>query len=213
MRRPGSVLVVVMSSCLLVSGAALADEAPSVNAAPPPAPAGADPAAPVPGPAGVAPAPPQPPPPAAYPGYTPSVQYADRDRRPPRQRRKIGLMIAGLGVFAAGYVGAVVSIAFSSALYGEDSAVGPELAVPIAGPWLGLASTNWEAVPDSQRVSAQATMVLQGGLQAVGAILATIGISKYIASGQPASGDGARRVSFQLSPTAGGAFGMVSGRF
>mgnify|MGYP001050892896 CR=1 FL=1 len=42
----------------------------------------------------------------------------------------------------------------------------------------------------------------------VGAVLATVGISQYVASKPPE-----RALSFQLGPTNGGAFGMLRGAF
>jgi hypothetical protein len=222
MSRWASILVGALGC--FVAGVAVANESPPTAGAPAanPAPPAEAPAAVASDPAGdarpaVAPVqgPPPAPPAAAQPAWgSPAVQLADRDRdrgRAPRQRRKIGLMIAGIGVFAAGYVGAVLSIALSSALYGDAAAAGPELAIPIAGPWIGLSTTDWDSVPSNQRTSAQATMVLQGGLQAVGAVLAGIGISQYVASQQPESER--RRFSFQLSPAAGGAFGVIRGTF
>ena len=218
MVRRAVALVVVVSGCLLLSSAAFAQEAPPpANPGPPAAQPGSEPQVTVPEPGGTAPAQP-PPPPAAAPRYYPAaaapVQITDTERRQPRQRRRIGLMIAGLGVFAGGYVGAVLSFLLSDVLYGGSSAIGPELVVPIAGPWLALGSTDWNSVPSSQRDSAQMTMVLQGGLQAVGAVLSIVGISAYVASGSGSAGaTRTRNVSFQLGPTDGGAFGMVRGRF
>jgi len=119
-------------------------------------------------------------------------------------------MIAGLAVFGAGYVGSALSFMASSAIYGDATAIGPEILVPIAGPWLALGSANWSAVADDRRAQAQATLILQGGLQAVGAVLSIVGISQYVASKAPES---ARRVSFQFSPLAGGGFGSLRGAF
>jgi len=161
-------------------------------------------------------APGTPPPQAApAPGYArrvaaPAPQIADGERgRAPRKRHRVGLMIAGLAIFGAGYVGSALSLAASSAIYGDSAAIGPEILVPIAGPWLALSSTNWDAVPDSQRSQAQATLVLQGGLQAVGAVLSIVGISQYASK----EADNPRRLTLQFAPTTGGAFGMVRGVF
>ena len=210
--------------------------APAQPAYPPPvAPAAAPPPAYPPPPPGYAPPPAYPPPPPGYapppayppppPGYAPppayparpTLQAYDREqgRAPvPRQRRKIGLMIVGLAMFGGGYVGSLLSLAASSALYGEAGAFGPQMMIPIAGPWLQLSSTEWGAVADNQRESAQFTLVLQGVLQGVGALLATVGISQYVASA-PSDNERprARALSFQIGPTNGGAFGMLRGAF
>jgi hypothetical protein len=229
--------VVGLALCVGLPSVALADQAPpAVTASPPPAapaepgPAPAQPGYPPPVAPAAAPAPayPPPPPPAyppaaypppppgyapppAYPAARPTLQVYDRERGrapAPRQRRKIGLMIVGLAMFGGGYVGSVLSLAASSTLYGEAGAFGPQMLVPIAGPWLQLSSTDWDAVADNQRASAQFTLVLQGALQGVGAVLATVGISQYVASKPPE-----RALSFQLGPTNGGAFGVIRGAF
>jgi len=216
--------VVGLVLCVGFPSVAFADQAPPAPAAsaPPAAPAepGAAPAQPAYPPAvapAAAPPPAYPPPPPGYapppatPAARPALQVYDRERGRapvPRQRRKIGLMIAGLAMFGAGYVGSLVSLAASSTLYGDAGAFGPQMMIPIAGPWLQLSSTDWDAVAENQRVSAQFTLALQGVLQGLGAVLATVGISQYVASKPPE-----RALSFQFGPTNGGAFGVIRGAF
>ncbi len=114
-------------------------------------------------------------------------------------------------------MGSVLSLVASSALAGEgtESGLGEQMLIPIAGPWLQLSSTNWDAVGENQRDTAQFTLVLQGVLQGVGVLLATIGIAQYVAT-TPPENERPRRpraLSFQLGPTNGGAFGMLRGAF
>ena len=211
-------LVVGLVLWVGVPAVALADTAPAPAPPPPSRPA------PPPGPAGPGPSPGYARPPV-YPAAIPAVpaaQVADREegRAPPPvqpQRRKFGLAVAGLVMFAAGYAGSVLSLVASSALSGEgtESGVGEQMLIPIAGPWLQLSSTNWDAVAEKQRSTAQFTLVLQGVLQGLGAVLATIGIAQYVATTPPDS-ERPRRprpLSFQLGPTNGGAFGMLRGAF
>jgi hypothetical protein len=198
--------------CVGFPPVALADAAPA-PAAPPPAHPAPPPAHPGPSPGYARP--------PVYPAAVPTPQVADSEqgRAPaplPPQRRKFGLAIAGVAMFGAGYLGSVLSLVASSALAGEGSAsgVGEQMLIPIAGPWLQLSSTDWDAVAENQRGTARVTLVLQGVLQGVGAVLATIGIAQYVASGPPADQrPRARALSFQLGPTNGGAFGMIRGAF
>ena len=210
---PGTLVGLVL--CVGFPAVAFADAAPAPGA-PPPA------HLPPPGQAGPSPGYAQPPVyPAAIPAV-PTAQVADREegRAPPPvqpQRRKFGLAIAGVAMFAAGYAGSVLSLVASSALAGEgtESGVGEQMLIPIAGPWLQLSSTNWDAVAEKQRGTAQFTLVLQGVLQGLGAVLATIGIAQYVAT-TPPENERPRRpraLSFQLGPTNGGAFGVLRGAF
>jgi len=211
---PGTLVGLVL--CVGFPAMAFADAVPAPAAAAPPA---AQPP-PAPGQAGPAPGYARPP---VYPApipATPAPQIADREegRAPPPaapQRRKFGLAVAGVAIFGAGYLGSILSLVASSALYGDAAGFGPEMMVPIAGPWLQLSSTNWDAVPENQRDSARATLVLQGVLQGVGAVLATIGIAQYVATTPPET-ERPRRpraLSFQIGPTNGGAIGMLRGAF
>jgi MFS family permease len=203
--------------CIGFAPVALADAAPAAAAPTPPA----HPASP-PGQAGPSPGYARPPVyPAAIPAV-PAAQVADREegRAPPPaapHRRKFGLAIAGVVMFVAGYVGSVLSLVASSALASEgaESGVGEQMLIPIAGPWLQLSSTNWDAVGEDQRGTAQFTLVLQGVLQGVGAVLATVGIAQVVAT-TPPENERPRRpraLSLQLGPTNGGAFGMLRGAF
>ena len=192
--------------CVGFPAVAFADAAPAPAAAPGPSPGYAKP----------------PVYPTSIPAAAPTPQIADREqgRAPPPvapQRRKVGLAIAGVSMFAAGYVGSVLSLVASSALAGEgtESGLGEQMLIPIAGPWLQLSSTNWDAVGENQRGTAQFTLVLQGVLQGVGVLLATIGIAQYVATAPPESqrSPRPRALGFQLGPTNGGAFGMIRGAF
>jgi hypothetical protein len=205
MVRLVSVVVVAVACSLSTVASASDDPFAGGSSEAVPAPVSAPP------PAVAAPSAPAPAAPAAT-RPAPAFQIADSERgaRPQRGRHKVGLMIAGLAVFGAGYVGSALSFMASSAIYGDSTAIGPEILVPIAGPWLALASANWSAVADDQRAQAQATLILQGGLQAVGAVLSIVGISRYVASKTPES---ARRLSFQFAPMSGGGLGIVRGAF
>ena len=122
-------------------------------------------------------------------------------------------MIAGLAIFGGGYVGSVLSAVASEAVFGKNSAIGSELFIPIAGPWIALGSTDWDKVADNQRTSAQATLFLQGALQATGALISIIGISRYVSSGKPERAVATRDLSFSFGPTPGGGLGTVYGVF
>jgi len=166
------------------SASAAAEE----NAAPPPA--------------GTAPAPPS---------VQPVGQAYDNERStastPAKKRRKIGLMIAGIAVFGAGYVGAAATYALNS------DVLDATLLIPLAGPWITLGSVNWDNVTESDRTIDQVVIVMQGLLQGTGLVLSIIGISKYSASAHEdkAETDSVRSLTLQLAPTPGGVLAAVRG--
>jgi len=136
----------------------------------------------------------------------------------PRARR-IGLMVGGLVTFAVPYTLGVLA-AFSSARATNEMCPCPttngpgDLLIPVAGPWIALATSRKDA----------ALFSLLGIAQATGVAI-TIGcIVRYVNDGLPAEdsrragGEGQRGsrpggfVSFGLLPTRDGAFGFLSGR-
>lgn len=110
-----------------------------------------------------------------------SVGLTTRGYRVVRSPRP-GLWIAGGALFGAGYLGAIL-LTLAEGFGG----ISPVLLVPIAGPWIGLASDlgNPGACPlQHETVDCSAFLVdldlaLSGALQAVGAIVASLGFIRH----------------------------------
>jgi hypothetical protein len=177
------------------SDAARADtaEQPGSGAAPP-GPSSASASSTVPPPTSVAP---------------PLAQARDDERLDPapsrgRKRRRVGKMITGISLFAAGYVGSVATYALSS------DAFTPALMAPLAGPWVALATTDWETtlIVGGTEGSGKGILMLQGLLQATGFTLAALGIAQYNASKRDTAS--APRFMFAASPLRSG--GLASAR-
>jgi len=117
------------------------------------------------------------------------------------------LMIVGLAVLGAGYLGSVATLAVNENVFDE------KLIIPLAGPWLSLNDADRAQTSDAEKSVSKFVLVYQGLLQGVGLVLSIIGISQYIASAPPDGQAPPRNVSFQLVPTPGGAFGGLTARF
>jgi hypothetical protein len=154
---------------------------------------------------------PPPPPGGAYPPGPPPPAHGSRRK---------GLMIGGLATLTGTYLLTVLLVLNSTGSTNGmvsgclDCKARPRLLVPIAGPWLAMPY----AVGNDKTL-----FTVLGLAQATGAVLSTVGIWQFAASG-PTADEGApaqgprqsrsnRQVSFGLLPVRDGAFGFASAQF
>ena len=116
---------------------------------------------------------------------------------------RIGLMIAGFTSFGAGYVSSLTTYAIYSDRYKID------VLIPVAGPWLALASAHWGDLDKPSRLVSQGIVVLQGIAQAVGLTLSIIGVLQYESSRARASRS-APTYAWALVPARGGALAQFA---
>jgi hypothetical protein len=122
---------------------------------------------------------------------------------PERRRSNIKstvLLSVGLGLFVGGYLGSVLNYSLNTSIYE------PTLVIPVAGPWVTMATADWNELHDTDRPLGKATLALNGIMQLAGIAVLVAGI---VVRRQAAHAAASARFHFAGGATRHGAQGSL----